>query len=1040
MSHAMTTPSSSPNHNNINQRRQGLSKALTKGLVLCWAVVVLEIWFSAEEEEIFDRQHEHHHHHRGEDPQYDLLHEGFGAPGRENSLIETKFENSDQFVIDGVALNHQDVNGLKQQYMNAGGENDVGGVPATQPNKGDHNNEATSIPEALIPSKNDTCCIPAIFSHKPKDVRCYGTCFTERACIDQTYPYSSAEERALYPIMGEVTRAYRKELRQECMRPPSFVPPTEWCQQPNSSMQKNASSGEVYHLIENIPPTGCGSISGGSGSGAFQNMIIFPSAKLAFCGIPKVGITQWIQFLRFIIGANDYPSWPHAKMEVNFFRFDKLDPTVQKRIWDDESWTFAAFLRDPAERALSAFLDKFETMGTNLKKTYGIDERSSFTFQDFIDRLSQQFNSSTCEHSGLNGLNWCSDPHWRPQVYSCGMSERLDRFQFIGDIENTAEHSRELLQHVGLWEPHGKLFVNDGVKVASHKCSMKPIFSDDLSLNDKPRHLGFQQRDVYRNATAQNTAYGHSRGSKNKMDQYYSPELLKYLREELYATDYKLWKLVHEKKGLSDGKMLAAQLSSKCQRLPVAFNKSMKQIPGSELELLNSTMSSWNSRVTNFSAIDNTSATLDGLHPDMATFASVPAALTPITSEFCCIPASYKSNPSDLRCKGTCFTERACNDTSYPFSSADEKAMYPTLDNRTQRYKQDLRRECQYPPSLVPPMEWCQTPNNEQHITNETITRIIPNIPPMGCGTGAFQNLLIFPSAKLAFCGIPKVGITQWIQFLRFIAGAKDYPSVPHYKADVSFFRFNNLDPSVQKRIWEDEGWTFAAFLREPAERLLSAYLDKVGEDGGRFFKNQGLNETMTLEKLIDFLARPENATSCDVSKRNGLTWCSDPHWRPQVFSCGMSERLDRFQFIGNIENAADHARELLEHVGLWNTYGKKFVHGGEMKGKGMCRVKPITLNELESDRGLRHLGFQQKGAYGNISAANTAYNHSRGSKSKVEEYFTPDMLKFVREKLYGADFKLWELVSRNSKLSRGKELASKISSICSLDVRSSVT
>lgn len=147
-----------------------------------------------------------------------------------------------------------------------------------------------------------------------------------------------------------------------------------------------------------------------------------------------------------------------------------------------------------------------------------------------------------------------------------------------------------------------------------------------------------------------------------------------------------------------------------------------------------------------------------------------------------------------------------------------------------------------------------------------------------------------------------------------------------------------------------------------------------------------------------------------------------------------MSERLDRFQFIGNIENAADHARELLEHVGLWNTYGEKFVHGGEMKGKGMCSVKPITLNEFESDRRLRHLGFQQKGEYDNVSAANTAYNHSRGSKTKIDEYYTPGMLKFVREKLYGADFKLWELVSHNSKLSRGKKLATKISSMCSLD------
>ncbi len=419
----MTTSSSSPNPSNANQRRQGLSKTLTKGLVLCWAVVVLEIWFSAEEEEIFDRQHYHHHHHRGEDPQYDILHEGFGAPGRETSFAEIAFENLDQSFLDGGDVNQRDMDAIEQHHVNdadiALDASDVGKLPATQPNVGVQHEQSHSLPEALIPSKNDTCCIPAVFSNKPKDVKCYGTCFTARACVDQNYPYSSSEEKALYPVMGNTTREYRDELRQACMRPPSFIPPTEWCQQPNNTQKINTSNSGVFHLIQNIPPTGCGSISGGSGSGPFQNLIIFPSAKLAFCGIPKVGITQWIQFLRFVIGAKDYPSWPHAKMEVNFFRFDKLDPTVQKRIWDDESWTFAAFIRDPAERALSAFLDKFETKGINLKKTYGIDEKIPFTFQDFINRLSQKFNSSTCERSGLHGLNWCSDPRkFSPYVSS----------------------------------------------------------------------------------------------------------------------------------------------------------------------------------------------------------------------------------------------------------------------------------------------------------------------------------------------------------------------------------------------------------------------------------------------------------------------------------------------------------------------------------------------------------------------------------------------------------------------------------------------
>ena len=190
--------------------------------------------------------------------------------------------------------------------------------------------------EALQPITFNECCIPAVQkdTHNPANVDCFGTCYNERACTDPIYPFNSAEEKAMLP-MAHHTPQGRKELKRKCKSPKKPVPPVEWCQKPPTVDETTNNETTAAHLVEGIPPAGCTAVTSGGGSGPFQHVILFPSAKLAFCGIPKVGITQWEQFLRFYIGAKDYPALPHYKLDRNFFQFDKLDPMAQRRIWED---------------------------------------------------------------------------------------------------------------------------------------------------------------------------------------------------------------------------------------------------------------------------------------------------------------------------------------------------------------------------------------------------------------------------------------------------------------------------------------------------------------------------------------------------------------------------------------------------------------------------------------------------------------------------------------------------------------------------------
>ncbi len=142
------------------------------------------------------------------------------------------------------------------------------------------------------------------------------------------------------------------------------------------------------------------------------------------------------------------------------------------------------------------------------------------------------------------------------------MSERIDRFQFIGDLQYAADHTKELLSHVGLWTSHGKQFINGGVKAGLSKfCT---VASHPHSYTT---HVGFQQKDEDTNSSAAKLEYGHVSGSKEKMNSFYAPgsDLLERVQEELYADDYKLWKLVNAKGNkLSRGKDLMKELSDKC--------------------------------------------------------------------------------------------------------------------------------------------------------------------------------------------------------------------------------------------------------------------------------------------------------------------------------------------------------------------------------------------------------------------------------------------------------------------------------------------
>lgn len=269
---------------------------------------------------------------------------------------------------------------------------------------------------------------------------------------------------------------------------------------------------------------------------------------------------------------------------------------------------------------------------------------------------------------------------------------------------------------------------------------------------------------------------------------------------------------------------------------------------------------------------------------------------------------------------------------------------------------------------------------------------------------------MVAVSSALYIQGILKVGITEWIKFFRFSYGAGDFQSLAHWKEDREEFMVRSLPLDIAQDLWNDPSWTKAVFFRDPAERVLSAYLDKIVKEAytQKAFNIGTLTDVprpmLTFEGFVDLLA--SNNTSCNDP--SGLHICSDPHWKPQYLTCGLDVTLPLMDFVGNFNHLVEHTKLLLDRVGMWDTYGRFYdQEPGRGVILGACEVPPPALNAT------LEYGFNQRPLLKD-------YEHVTGSKKKMDIYYTPEIMAKVR-RAYEVDFSIWDDISRRSLLDVAK-------------------
>jgi hypothetical protein len=320
----------------------------------------------------------------------------------------------------------------------------------------------------------------------------------------------------------------------------------------------------------------------------------------------------------------------------------------------------------------------------------------------------------------------------------------------------------------------------------------------------------------------------------------------------------------------------------------------------------------------------------------------------------------------------------------------------------SQQQKQALKTTSsrQLPPSMAP------TPEPEP---NGTVAILRDRLMQKDLWDG---SPMVIESHKLIFLTTPKVSCTVFKQLFRRMMGYSDWKSqrdtLPHNPAKngllyLSDARFRNNLTAVNHMLHSPE-WTFAVFVRDPKERMLSAYFDKAKfpwylqtfccdkfhlPDTTPGCRNSTYTTTMT--RSAEDNKKPVAAKfrmPFDVWLKDLVPICPDHHWTPQYDQ--LPARLwPTVDFIGHFENLYGDTKALLQRL-VSNTTG--MTAWEEFGAKGWGTNKAATANNTSNSFSI----FDPLGV--------STISHGTGAREKVRAIYTPWSEDWV-EQYYAADF-----------------------------------
>jgi hypothetical protein len=192
----------------------------------------------------------------------------------------------------------------------------------------------------------------------------------------------------------------------------------------------------------------------------WEKPTVIEEYKLIFFAIPKNGCSEWKLLFRKMMGMpipKDIASHD-VRMQMlynpqtnNRTTLDKYPIHVAEEMMNSPEWTRAVFLREPKERILSAFLDKFVVNNLFIRKCCKKKNKQSECQAKREEKDFWYFLNSDCK-----------DPHWEPQMTMID-AKWWPHIDFIGLFSSIDVDAKRLLQSLksskdgkSAWEKVGK--------------------------------------------------------------------------------------------------------------------------------------------------------------------------------------------------------------------------------------------------------------------------------------------------------------------------------------------------------------------------------------------------------------------------------------------------------------------------------------------------------------------------------------------------------------------------------------------------------
>ena len=228
--------------------------------------------------------------------------------------------------------------------------------------------------------------------------------------------------------------------------------------------------------------------------------------------------------------------------------------------------------------------------------------------------------------------------------------------------------------------------------------------------------------------------------------------------------------------------------------------------------------------------------------------------------------------------------------------------------------------------------------------------------------TGWDASPVVVEEYKLIFFTVPKVGCTVFKHLLRRLVGYNEMIPDPHNIEKNGLTLLSHYPIEKASEMLASDDWTKAIFVREPKDRILSAFLEKISayDKGHSFIVRKCCPKSLVCERAMG-------------QSFQSFLWmtsqCRDDHWNPQSWRME-GRHWAHINFVGHLETAAADTKTLLQRIGAWDKYGST--------------------------------GWGKSGEDA-IFASNSVIHHT-GASDQLEKYYTVEIERLV-EKLFEEDY-----------------------------------